>query len=216
MLAAVAALATTATVAAEVAVPKFKSFLYDGVVDETGRVDVRLTNPPEAPAPKTLNVYAPDVRAVQSIIRSQDWYMEIGADGRPRGLYTVPSGNALSSNVVRGLTPGQSLLKVTPQSSFLKVFPSAAEMRREVATFAGNTQDAVCALSRRPERVRARLNVTPGWSAGGKIVLDATWRTQDLCRATDAEVARAAKAKAGALKVLPAAGKLKIAPPVAE
>ena len=210
MLAAAAVLGTTVAVAAgDVAVPKNKAFVYGGVVDAKGRVDVRLTNPPTEPKAKYLNVYAPKINTVQALIRAQDWYLKIGADGRARGLYTVPSGNALSSNVVRGLAEGQSLLKVTPQSSFMKVFPSASEMTHDVEQFANRTREAVCALPYRPERVRARLNVRPGWSAGGTIQLDATWKSADLC-------AKRPVAKSGALKVISTGGKVRIAKPSVE
>ena len=206
------ALATTSVGAAEVPVPKSKAFIYGGVVDAKGRVDVRLTNPPKRTKAKYLNVYAPEIDTVQSLIRAQDWYLKIGSDGRARGLYTVPSGNALSSNVVRGLAEGQSLLKVTPQSSFMKVFPAASEMTRDVEAFANATRDAVCALQWRPKKVRAKLNVQPGWSARGTIQLDATWDTADLCRkGTTKNVA-----KGGQLKVVPTAAKVKIARPTEE
>ena len=210
VLAAATALGTTVAVAADdVATPKNKAFVYGGVVDAKGRVNVRLTNPPAAPKMKYLNVYAPEIDTVQALIRAQDWYLKIGADGRARGLYTVPSGNALSSNVVRGLAEGQSLLKVTPQSSFMKVFPSGSEMTRDVEAFANRTRDAVCALPWRPDRVRARLDVQPGWSAGGTIQLDATWKSSDLC-------GKGNVAKSGALKVVPAKDRVRIPKPAVE
>lgn len=215
MLAAAAVLGMTVSAsAAEVATPSEKrAFVYGGVIDDKGRVDVRLTNPPVPPRREYLNVYAPKISTVQSLIRSQDWYLKVGAEGRARGLYTVPSGNALSSNVVRGLSEGQSLLKVTPQSSFMKVFPAASEMKRDVEAFANATRDAVCALQWRPSQVRARLNVKPGWSAGGTIRLDATWDTASLC----AKAATAkAKPRSGALRVVPAKAKARIAKPTVE
>lgn len=148
-----------------------------------GRVEVRLTNPRETHTAKVLSVYAPRVAAVQDLVRAQDWYLKIGSDGHARGLYTVPRGSALSSNVVRGLAEGQSLIKVAPYSSFLKVFPDASEMSDQVADFARSTRAAVCTLDARPESVRARVDVKPGWSATGTIRIDATWNTTTLCEA---------------------------------
>ena len=208
ILAAAVALSTSSLAADRPAAGDERVFIYDSVVGPGGDLAVRLSNPPEPKPSKLLKVYAPDADQVRRLVRTQDWYLKIDVQGRARGLYTVPSGNALSSNVVRGLAEGQSLLKVTPQSSFLKVFPTASEMTQDVADFATATRDAVCGLGRRPRSVRARIDVKPGWSANGTIRLDATWDVGELCAKPD-KAQQPAKVGSGALKVVPAKARLR-------
>ena len=129
-----------------------------------------------------MTIYAPNVRATEKLLHSQDWYMTVGPNGGMRGIYTVPRDTALPSSVLRSLGEGHGIMKVNPRNSFFKVFPSKYQLASQLATFSEAARKSVCSQATKPETLNASVDVKPGWSSAGRITFNATWKVSELCK----------------------------------
>ena len=161
---------------------------YTSRVLKNGHIEVKLKDEPESrqKGRDVLTVFAPNMRTTERMLHTQEWFMVVGPNGAMRGVYTVPAGTILSSNVLRTLGEGYGILKIDPRSSLFKVFPSPKEMETQVQSFTHAARDAVCELDNKPEILNASLDVKPGWAGSGTIKFNATWKVSTLCAAVKA------------------------------
>ncbi|MEM9732995.1 MAG: hypothetical protein AAF903_05845 [Pseudomonadota bacterium] len=162
---------------------------YSSRVAKDGKIAVILDEDAQkkgAGSRDVLTVFAPNVRATEILLHSQDWYLTVDSSGAMRGIYTVPRNNALPSSVLRSLGEGHGILKVNPAASFFKVFPSKGQLGVQLQAFTNGARDAVCSNANKPETLSASVDVKPGWSGAGRIRFDATWKVSELCKAPKA------------------------------
>lgn len=187
---------TTGSVAkSKLIIPELR---YTSRVKKDGKVSVVLKEDDSDTAKgvrDVLTVFAPNVRATEIMLHSQDWYLTVDASGSMRGIYTVPRNNALPSTVLRSLGEGFGILKVNPASSFFKVFPSKYQLGTQLTAFTNGARDAVCKNAIKPETLSATVDVKPGWSGAGRIRFDATWKVSELCKDPKAANAKAVETK---------------------
>ncbi|MEL7229149.1 MAG: hypothetical protein AAGK38_04485 [Pseudomonadota bacterium] len=195
--AAVSKLVTGSVAKSKLVIPELR---YSSRVTKEGKIAVTLdeNNPQQGNEKRdVLTVFAPNVRATEVLLHSQDWYLTVDASGAMRGIYTVPRNNALPSSVLRSLGDGHGILKVNPAASFFKIFPSKGQLGVQLQAFTNGARDAVCKTSNKPETLSASVDVKPGWSGAGRIRFDATWKVSELCKAPKAASAKDVKTVSG-------------------
>ncbi|MGH7100784.1 MAG: hypothetical protein ACREFJ_00145 [Acetobacteraceae bacterium] len=123
-------------------------------------------------------------RSISAALKNQQWYLLKNPDGSVNAIYSVPSGNALSSSVFSSIEPGQSIERVSPTAFGYFKEPSARQIRTILEQMMTNAKKAVCGMNDRPSTFGTSVDITVGaLVVSGTIRFDVSWETDKLCAA---------------------------------